>query len=164
MNSIQKLPTHIIDKPVYFEFETDFVDTLRCIPMIVRYKLDRSQVKLQLAHWAKFRLEQKDLLAQTACHSGHEARLYASLVQALVRESGYPPAKMLPPVEDSWNVLSHIPDGVAEKAIEWEDLTLSLFQWQKLSTLERFALVKLSRSGHEGANFPRALREFGIIS
>ena len=25
---------------VYFAFENDFVDTFRCIPMIVRYKLD----------------------------------------------------------------------------------------------------------------------------
>jgi hypothetical protein len=29
-----------MDDPVLFKFESDFVDSLRCIPMVVRLKLD----------------------------------------------------------------------------------------------------------------------------
>jgi hypothetical protein len=37
-----------------FEFELDFVRTLRCVPMIVRFKLDTCGVKLSLTHWNRF--------------------------------------------------------------------------------------------------------------
>jgi hypothetical protein len=35
-------------------------------------------------------------------------------------------------------------------------------QWRALTTLERYALVKLTRDRHENANFGPALREFGV--
>jgi len=41
-------------KDLFFDFEADFVLSLRCIPMIVRYKLDTYGVKLKLAHWNHF--------------------------------------------------------------------------------------------------------------
>ncbi len=41
---------------------------------------------------------------------------------------------------------------------------LSLDQWQALSPLQRFALIKLSQAGHEHRNFALALAEFGLES
>lgn len=41
--------------PVFFAFESDFVDSLRCIPMVVRYKLDTCGIKLKLPEWVKER-------------------------------------------------------------------------------------------------------------
>ena len=46
---------------VFFGFEADFVDSLRCIPMAVRLRLDVTGVKLKLNEWAK--LNQTDRLA-----------------------------------------------------------------------------------------------------
>jgi hypothetical protein len=40
--------------------------------------------------------------------------------------------------------------------------TITLSQWQRLTPLQRFALIKLSRPGHEHRNLPLALREFGL--
>jgi hypothetical protein len=37
-------------------------------------------------------------------------------------------------------------------------------QWEKLTPLQRFALIKLSRSGHENKNFPKAMAEFNLLS
>lgn len=36
------------DPLLYFQFEADFIQTLRCIPLSVRYKLDTCGVKLKL--------------------------------------------------------------------------------------------------------------------
>ncbi|MDJ0543718.1 MAG: nitrate reductase associated protein, partial [Microcystis sp. M53601_WE4] len=36
-------------------------------------------------------------------------------------------------------------------------------QWQKLPPSQRFALIKLSRPGHENLNFYPALKEFHIV-
>jgi len=35
-------------------------------------------------------------------------------------------------------------------------------QWRELSILQRFALIKLCRPGHENKNFPIAMKEFGL--
>lgn len=40
----------------FFKFEADFVDTLRCVPMIVRFKLDTVGIKLSLRAWSRFAL------------------------------------------------------------------------------------------------------------
>ena len=39
---------------------------------------------------------------------------------------------------------------------------IEIGQWQQLTDLQRFALLKLSYPGHENKNFPKALAEFGI--
>ncbi|HEV7348020.1 nitrate reductase associated protein [Telluribacter sp.] len=146
----------------FFRFESDFVDTFRCIPMIVRYKLDTCGIKLKLPEWVKLSVEEKEQLAYLPCHSEAEIAAYRKYLQDLVlRRTGHE-ASQLPPVEAAWEVLHEVPDEVQQKAVEWECAPLTLEQWLRLDTLHRFALVKLSRSGHEGKNFPRALREFGV--
>jgi hypothetical protein len=43
------------------------------------------------------------------------------------------------------------------------EMALSLEQWASLLPLQRFALIKLSRSNHENHNFVPALQEFGLL-
>ncbi|CAG5016258.1 hypothetical protein DYBT9275_05511 [Dyadobacter sp. CECT 9275] len=148
--------------PVFFAFETDFVTTLRCVPMVVRYKLDSCGVKLKLHEWAKFSLSDKEKMAYLPCSTVKETNQYRHFVIHLVwQHFGYE-AGSLPSVNDSWNDMDQIPNEVQQKAAEWECPVISLRTWTGLEMLQRFALVKLSRSGHEGRNFPVALREFGI--
>ncbi|MGB0562374.1 MAG: nitrate reductase associated protein, partial [Spirulinaceae cyanobacterium] len=40
--------------------------------------------------------------------------------------------------------------------------SISLTQWQALRPDQRFALIKLSRPGHENRNFLPAMQEFGL--
>jgi hypothetical protein len=42
-------------------------------------------------------------------------------------------------------------------------VNITLKQWQNLTPLQRFALLKLSHSSHENKNFLPALREFKIL-
>jgi hypothetical protein len=149
-------------KPVYFTFESDFVDTLRCIPMIVRYKLDTCDKKLQLAEWSRLSKAEKELLAEMACESSAEINHYRSVLNDLVWNRSKKRIKDLGGVDPTWDDLSRVPDEVQQKAREWECAPLTTAQWVSLDLLQRFALVKLSRSGHEGENFPRALKEFGV--
>jgi hypothetical protein len=41
-------------------------------------------------------------------------------------------------------------------------MSISLAQWKDLNVLQRFALLKLTRPGHENKNFPKAMKEFGL--
>ncbi|SDG48683.1 conserved hypothetical protein [Dyadobacter soli] len=145
----------------FFAFESDFVDSLRCIPMIVRYKLDTCRVKLQLSEWAKFNFDEKDFLAEMPCHTDREVEMYGDYVHELVWKYTSKVPSLLKTLDPAW-VHTHVPAEVCEKAQEWKCPVISASQWMGLDVLERFALVKLSRSGHEGRNFPRAMAEFGL--
>lgn len=148
--------------PVFFQFEQDFVISLRCIPMIVRYNLDTCGVKLKLEHWNRFQTEEREVLANTPCRTPEEVAAYRDRVQSLVIAQTGSPAKDLP-IEDppAWWLTDVVPELVQDKAAE-SGVTLTLEQWAALTSLQRFALIKLSRSGHENRNFPLALREFGL--
>ncbi|WP_221392712.1 nitrate reductase associated protein [Dyadobacter sp. NIV53] len=148
--------------PFFFEFESDFVNTLKCVPMIVRYKLDSCGIKLKLHEWAKFNLKDKESLAHLPCYTHHEIENYGASVRTLVHKYFGYEASLLSAVNDSWNNLNEVPAEVQQKAQEWNCTFLTLKNWIEMDTLQRFALVKLSRSGHEGKNFPIALAEFKI--
>lgn len=147
----------------FFAFENDFVDTLRCIPMIVRYKLDTCEIKLKLPEWVKFSVKHKEMLAHLHCYSDQEIVHYKEFVKSLVFTYTGHEASVLNYVDDTWNNIFEVPEEIQRKTNEWECPRISIKRWIRLSTLQRFALVKLSRSGHEGKNFPVAMREFGIF-
>ncbi|MFC5409916.1 nitrate reductase associated protein [Larkinella bovis] len=147
---------------VFFAFENDFVDTFRCIPMVVRYKLDTCGLKLKLPEWVKLSVAEKQELAIRPCFSDAEIAHYRRYLLDRVAERCVKTVSELPPVDAAWDHLGAVPEEVQQKAQEWQCAPLSLQQWTRLDVLQRFALVKLSRSGHEGRNFPRALAEFGL--
>jgi len=52
----------------YFNFEEDFVEkNIRCIPMIVRFKMDRAGIKLKLDEWSKFSTAERIELGRKPC-------------------------------------------------------------------------------------------------
>ncbi|GGB94539.1 nitrate reductase associated protein [Dyadobacter sediminis] len=146
--------------PEFFRFESDFVSTLKCIPMIVRYKLDSCGVKLKLHEWVKFTLADKETLAFLPCYSEQEIEQYGVFVSGLVQQYFGISASLLTHVDDSWNELHQVPAEVQQKAFEYHCGEILLKHWIAMPTLQRFALVKLCRSGHEGKNFPVAVKEF----
>ena len=147
----------------YFQFESDFVGSLQCIPMQVRMKLDNCGVKLKLVHWNQFSQSERQTLVNLPCQTEVETKTYQEYLQNLVIEKTGQPAKELaidphPP----WLNNALIPEDVKFKAKE-SQINLSLQQWSYLTPAQRFALIKLSRPSHENKNFIPALQEFGII-
>lgn len=147
----------------YFGFEQDFVGSLRCIPMQVRRSLDTCGVKLKLEHWNKFTDDERHALVEWPCDTPAAADSYRDRLQALITERCGAPAKTLDiPASPPWQNLSAIPAQVVDKFHE-QNVPFSLDQWAKLSELQRFALIKLSRSSHENNNFMPAVKEFGLV-
>ena len=147
----------------FFQFEADFVESLRCIPMLVRFKLDTCGVKLALSHWNKFPQQARQTLVESPCTTPEEIRAYREELRALVLQYSDTPAKDLPVEEHPpWMDAAVVPVEVREKAREL-DATISSDQWASLTPLQRFALIKLSRSSHENSNFLPACREFNLL-
>ncbi|MEN9570148.1 MAG: hypothetical protein RL172_1379 [Bacteroidota bacterium] len=152
-----------LDGIEYFEFEEDFMeDGMRCIPMIVRYKLDKAGIKLKLGEWAKFSNTEKVQLAVLSCQQPNEVQQYQHYVAQLVQQhTQHAASTLVLEVPAAWDITTQVPAELLQKAAEFNQ-TIHSTQWQALSLLQRFALVKLCRSKHENRNFPVALKEFGI--
>ncbi len=153
-----------MNKTTFFAFETDFVESLRCIPMIVRMNLDTCGVKLKLEHWHQLSQKEKQSLVEMPCTTKLEADNYRQWLQDLIMQKTGSLAKELA-IADSpdWLNSKKIPESLITKAAEF-DLVISSQQWSNLSPVQRFALIKLSRPSHENRNFIPALKEFGIIA
>ncbi|BAY12904.1 nitrate reductase associated protein [Calothrix sp. NIES-2098] len=148
---------------IFFEFEADFVESLRCIPMQVRYKLDTSGIKLKLSDWHQMSQAEREALVELPCTTEREIQSYRQHLEQLIFKLTGIPAKQLPiEVEPAWMDSHNIPISVQEKAQEL-GLTLTSQQWKSLTSLQRFALIKLSRSSHENKNFPKAIEEFHLL-
>ncbi len=149
---------------MFFEFEKDFVASLRCIPMIVRYRLDTCGIKLKLNHWHNLNLSQRQALIDLPFDTPEDIAEYRELLQSLViAQTGSPPSRV--EVSFDWLNTNQIPTLVLnhmEQKLGYIPLTLET--WGNLTPLQRFALIKLSQPSHENHNFLPALREFGILA
>ena len=147
----------------FFEFEADFVAALRCIPMQVRYKLDTCGIKLKLQHWHSFSTIQRQKLIDLPCDTSAQINDYRENLRSQVFQyfNTYPSDL---PIDEkpAWKQIEEIPLSVVQHAREL-NFAIAITQWQSLTPLQRFALIKLSNSNHENNNFLPALQEFGLI-
>ncbi|MDY6781153.1 MAG: nitrate reductase associated protein [Cyanobacteriota bacterium] len=147
----------------YFQFEADFVESLRCIPMQVRLKLDTCGVKLKLQHWHRFSHAERETLVENPCTTLAESQAYRDYLQNLViRYTGQPAGELAIAPHPPWLNDTVIPEEVQLKAKQF-NVTLNLQDWKTLTPEQRFALIKLSRPSHENANFLPALKEFNLV-
>ncbi|WP_035992380.1 nitrate reductase associated protein [Leptolyngbya sp. KIOST-1] len=152
-----------LDDSDFFQFEADFVESLRCIPMQVRLKLDTCGVKLKLEHWNRFSQAEREQLARLPCGDRASTLTYTAYVQALVhRVQGAPASTLAVDPHPPWHNDSDIPEQVQARAASL-GVKIDPEQWRSLRPLQRFALIKLSRPSHENRNFYPALVEFGLV-
>ena len=149
----------------YFLFEADFVENnIRCIPMIVRFKLDLTGVKFSLAAWSKCSVAERQELAIMCCNSADERFEYKKYAERLVSTHTDEPVKYISvPLQPLWDDTRAVPDELKSQA-DIYGWTITAEQWKVLPRLRRFALLKLCRPGHENRNFPLAMREFGLVN
>ena len=144
----------------YFDFEEDFVEkNIRCIPMLVRFKMDEVGIKLKLNEWSKFSIkERKELLVRSIAIKEE----YAFYLRGLVTKyTGNTATDLAIDQHPAWADVNKISEELKRMAVE-HHCNLTLEAWKGLSNLQRFALLKLCRPGHENKNFPKAMKEFGL--
>lgn len=150
-------------RELYFKFEEDFIeDNVRCIPMIVRFKLDACGIKLKLEEWYRFNVEERNTLVYKDCTLQDDILQYRAYLQQLVlQKTGMPATNLAVDPSPAWADTTKVFDMLMHKAHKL-GIAIPVWQWAALSNLQRFALVKLSRQSHESKNLPKALKEFGL--
>jgi hypothetical protein len=146
-----------------FQFEEVFMEEdIRCIPMMVRFKLDGCGIKLKLAEWSKFTVTERNKLASLSTENEGQLSDYRKYVQQLVLSHTGSEATDLPIEKNpAWADMSQVHESLIAKLKEY-DWNISLSQWRALTDLQRFVLLKLSRPSHENKNFTKAVKEFGL--
>jgi hypothetical protein len=149
---------------MYFNFESDFVEPgIKCIPMVVRFKLDACGIKLKLVEWSRMTLAEREHFSRVPCTSPGEIKRFREDLQQLVLDRTGSHATEIPVEQNPlWSRTDLVPDSVSDKFAE-EGLPIKLSEWLQLTDLQRFALLKLSRPGHENKNFIKAVAEFGLL-
>lgn len=144
-----------------FRFEADFMeDGIRCIPMAARLRLDLCGIKLRLSEWSKMTDSEKKKVAQWPYNLPIQMDACRDFLKGIVfRRTGREATVLDGAGENSWCDTSRVPEAVETKMSEF-NWTLSIEEWKSFTQLQRFALVKLTRPGHENRNFPRAVVEF----
>jgi hypothetical protein len=126
--------------------------------------MDKAGIKLKLAEWSKFSVEERIELGMKSCSNDEEAKFYNEYLDGLIKKNTGKEATVLEidktPV---WANLSSTPEMLNERLKKF-DWYISTEQWKGLTNLQRFALLKLCKEGHENKNFPKAMKEFNLIN
>ena len=155
--------SHLMNDTQLFAFESDFVSSLRCIPMAVRLKFDRCAIKVTLRQWSRLSRQDRQTLLDTPCATRPEIEAYRTqlvgLIAARAREDAKP---LLEPPLALIQAGSEAPPDVATFARSVGVAPPTTAEWRDLTELQRFVLIKLTRDGHDNVNFIPAMREFGL--
>jgi hypothetical protein len=131
--------------------------------MIVRFKLDACGIKLKLKEWSKMSYDQRKNLADLPIDTVENLNAYRIYVeQTIMHCCGEKPTYLsIDQQSAAWAMPDQIPLQVRERLQELKK-EFTLEDWKSLGALKRYALLKLTRPGHENKNFPKALEEFGL--
>lgn len=146
-----------------FAFERDFSDSLRCIPMSVRFKLDRCGIKLSLRQWSRLAFAERKWLSTSACGEPNEISAMRTTLAEMIERIPGEVVKLLEDAPTGVWASKSVPPEVAHQCFALGIAAPTRAQWSGLTELQRFALVKLTREGHENANFLPAMTEFGLV-
>jgi hypothetical protein len=129
----------------------------------VRFKLDACGIKLKLSEWSKMESDERNKLCELECNIDQEFQRYRKYCQQVIFNRTEKEATDLAVEQNpAWANSNELPSLLEEKLKEFSWL-ISLRRWQSLSNLQRFVLIKLSKPGHENKNFPKAVKEFGLV-
>lgn len=149
-----------------FDFEQDGRYPLRRIPMIMRFNLDACGIRISLTGWITLSRAEREILVTLPCTSEAERQAFRERLAAMLAPHAGNPDTVIEQVaidsSPAWKETQVIPQTVLDTLSELSLPGMTLSQWAALNDLQRFALIKLTRSGHKNANLLPALKEFGL--
>jgi hypothetical protein len=145
----------------FYPFEGPSTTDLSLIPLSIRYKLDRAEIKLHLSQWQQISLNDRHRLLDTSCGSATEVEAYRALLTEIIERYFSVPPTSHPLSDDApWANRSHWPRVVIDQCGKQSIRLRPIEQWQGLSDMDRHALFILGRSKHAHEEFIAAMRLF----
>jgi hypothetical protein len=143
-----------------FKFEAEIYESLNCLPMAARRKLDAVKIKLHLAQWEQLGRGERLMICHAPADSEEERSALRTFIEEVALARTGSPAKILPDdARRSANPPDQPPQVLAQHArasgIELDDKA-----WATLDDDQRYVLIKLGDSERPSHNLELALQEF----
>ena len=145
----------------FYPFEGPATIDLSLIPLSIRYKLDRAEIKLHLSQWQKISIDDRQRLLETPCGTATETASYrALLIEIIEHYFSAPPTSHPLTGDEPWADSSRWPPVVIEQSEKQSIALPPVGQWQALSEMDMHALFVLGRSKHAHEEFIAAMTLF----
>lgn len=145
-----------------FKFEDEMHESLQCVPMAVRRKLDRVGLKIGLEQWKSLDRGERLAICHLPVDSSEECDALGVFIrEAMKRRFGVEPKSLTdaqrasaePPASPPARVIAHA---------RASGFDLNAACWSRLDGDERFALMKMGDAETPSHNLAAALKEFGV--
>jgi hypothetical protein len=146
-----------------FAFEGDIHDSLQCVPLSVRRKLDRAGLKISLEGWQRLLRAERLALCHLPVDSDHEIDVYREALRGFCERASVP----LKRLEDAnassrtWND-PRVPASIAARVTEL-GASLTDRAWHSLDEESRYALLKLAPPERNPEKVRALLVELGLL-
>jgi hypothetical protein len=145
-----------------FKFEDEMHESLRCVPMAVRRKLDRVGLKIGLEQWKSLDRGERLAICHFPVNSAEECDGLAVFIrEAMQRRFGVEPKTLSDAQRASAEPPAAPPARVVANA-RAVGFDLSAAVWSRLDDDERFALMKMGDAETPSHNLAAALKEFSV--
>jgi hypothetical protein len=145
-----------------FKFEDEVHESLQCVPMAVRRKLDRVGLKIGLEQWKALDHGERLAICHLPIASSEECdALTVFIREAMKRRFGVEPKTLT----DAQRASAEPPASPPPRAVAHAraaGFDLSAAAWSRLDGDERFALMKMGDTETPSHNLAPALKEFAV--
>jgi hypothetical protein len=142
-----------------FRFEGEIYNSLNCLPMAVRRKMDRAGIKMSLLQWQQLTRPERLAICHLPADTDEETEAMRSFVnEAVIARSGSAPGELSAEKRNVAEPPVVPPARLVERARGF-GFDLAQADWDGLDDDARYALVKLGDGAEPGLNLEAALTE-----
>jgi hypothetical protein len=142
-----------------FDFESEIYESLSCLPMAARRKLDRLGLKISLEQWQRLSRAERLMICHAPAGLPDECEVLTSFIhEVAVARSGLPPRPLSADSRKEAEPPAEPPPPLVANASAL-GVVLSTREWEGLDDDERYALIKLGGAPRPSHNFKAALYE-----
>jgi hypothetical protein len=143
-----------------FQFEAEIYESLSCVPMQARRKLDALGLKIGLAQWQRLGRGERLMICHAPAETQEERNALRVFVEeATMAKAGSPPKELSEQARGEASPPPSPPSILVANARQF-GVELDQEKWNRLDEDQRYALVKLGAKERPSHNLPSALREF----
>jgi hypothetical protein len=146
-----------------FAFEGEVHQSLSCVPLTVRRKLDVAGLKISLAGWQVLTREERLALCHLPIDSDDEVGIYQEVMRGFCDRHAVPLSTITDPklTERTWNA-PEFPASVTAR-LEEAGARITTPAWRALDEESRYALLKMAEPKQSIAKFKAVLAELDLL-
>jgi hypothetical protein len=143
-----------------FNFEAEVYESLNCLPMAARRKLDALGIKIHLKQWEQFGRGERLMICHAPAESDEERDALRTFIEETAITRTGSPAKVLPEEMRQSAYPPALPPPMLVQHARALGVELDQDAWAALDDDQRYALIKLGDADRPSHNLAPALREF----